>query len=119
MALYIVQFTHPGPEHTLSPIERKNGIKEWNSGSHKRKFMIAEGQIVLNNPAALSDRQKLMFWGEWEPTSQIIQTFRSGNPKILSIILSRLEQKSANLSLQFHNIIQTNIFFNFLTHSKI
>ena len=35
----IVHLTHPGKEHTLSSAEKKSGIKDWNFGGHRRKFM--------------------------------------------------------------------------------
>lgn len=66
----IVQFTHPGGEHSLTNQEKKNGIKQWNYGSHKRKFIKAIGQYVMED-GCLSARQDLLFWGEWEPTSKI------------------------------------------------
>ena len=66
----IVQFTHPGGEHAVSPKERANGVKEWNYGSHRRKFLKALGQYVMKD-GALSPKQDLLFWGEWEPTSRV------------------------------------------------
>ena len=66
----IIQFVHSGREHTLSPTEKKNGIKEWNCGSHRRKFMLAQGQYVQGN-STLSPVQDILFWGEWEPTSEV------------------------------------------------
>lgn len=66
----IVQFTHPGGEHAVSRKELTNGIKEWNYGPHRRKFMKAVGQYVMKD-GALSPKQDLLFWGEWEPTSKI------------------------------------------------
>ena len=67
----IVQFTHPGGEHSLTRKEKKDGIKRWNYGSHRRKFLKAEGQYVMED-GCLSVRQNLLFWGEWEPTSNIV-----------------------------------------------
>lgn len=68
--VYIVQFTHPGGEHAVNRKELANGVKEWNYGGHKRKFLKALGQYVLVN-GALSSKQDLLFWGEWEPTSMV------------------------------------------------
>lgn len=68
--VYIVQFTHPGGEHTLNRQEKKACIKEWNYGGHKRKFLKAVGQYVMDN-GTLSPKQDLLFWGEWEPTSKV------------------------------------------------
>lgn len=67
--VYIVQFAHPGAEHSIESQEKKTGIKEWNYGSHKRKFLKAFGQCVLKN-GSLTSSKDLLFWGEWEPTSK-------------------------------------------------
>lgn len=68
--IQIVQFTHPGGEHSLNKTEKKSGIKEWNYGKHKRKFLKSQGQYVLSS-GVLSSKQDLLFWGEWEPTSKV------------------------------------------------
>lgn len=68
--VYIVQFTHPGGEHTLNRQEEKNYIKEWNYGGHKRKFLKAVGQCVKED-GSLTPKKELLFWGEWEPTSKV------------------------------------------------
>ena len=73
--VYIIKFQHPGLQHTLNPTERRNNIKDWNTDAHKRKFLIAEGQYVLCDDT-LSDRQKLLFWGEWEPMSFIVRKYK-------------------------------------------
>lgn len=69
--LSVVQFTHQGKEHKLTPAEKKTIpiIMEWNTGPHRRKFMRAKGQTVVNNH--LSPTKDLLFWGEWEPYSQV------------------------------------------------
>ena len=64
-----VQFTHPGGEHTVSRKEKVTGIKEWNYGPHRRKYLKALGQYMTND-GSLSPKQELLFWGEWEPTSR-------------------------------------------------
>lgn len=68
----IAQFTHPGAEHHLSRIEKRDGIKTWNYGSHRRKFLKAVGQYVQTD-GTLSSKQDLLFWGEWEPTSEFYE----------------------------------------------
>jgi hypothetical protein len=68
--VYIVQFTHPGGEHTLNRQEKKGHIKEWNYGGHKRKFLKAVGQCVQED-GSLTSKKELLFWGEWEPTSMV------------------------------------------------
>ena len=66
--VYIVQFAHPGGEHTMCRREVKTSIKEWNYGNHRRKFLKALGQYVMKD-GSLSSQIELVFWGEWEPTS--------------------------------------------------
>ena len=66
--VYIVQFAHPGAEHSIGSQEKKTGIKEWNYGGHKRKFLKAFGQCVTKD-GSLTSPKELLFWGEWEPTS--------------------------------------------------
>lgn len=62
----IVQFTHPGLEHKP---DRVNGNhKSWNTGKHKRKFLLCEGEYVSENRL---NKSKLAFWGEWEPPSYV------------------------------------------------
>ncbi len=78
MAINIVQFTHPGGQHSLNRIERKNQLKEWNIGDHRRKFIIAKGQYV--DGGNLSSPQDLLFWGEWEPSSKIMACFNPSDP---------------------------------------
>ena len=73
MPITILQFTHPGGQYTLNRIEKKTNVKEWNIGNHHRKFMIAKGQYINNS--VLSSPQNLLFWGEWEPTSEILKCF--------------------------------------------
>lgn len=62
----IVQFTHPGSEH--KPDKKNGNIKSWNTGAHKRKFMMCNGEYVENNKAS---QAKLELWGEWEPPSYV------------------------------------------------
>jgi hypothetical protein len=64
--LSIVQFTHPGGEH--KPDKKNGNHKSWNTGAHRRKFMICQGKYVDNNKLS---NGKLMFWGEWEPPSRV------------------------------------------------
>ena len=62
----IIQFTHPGPEH--SPDQKRGNHKSWNKGKHKRKFLLSKGDFVVNNELKNGD---LIFWGEWEPPSMV------------------------------------------------
>ncbi len=75
-----VQFLHPGTEHT--PNKNDNFIS-WNTKEHKRKFIKNPGQYLENNCPKNSD---LVFWGEWEPQSEVLQRFNPRNstyPKYL------------------------------------
>ncbi len=68
--LYFVQFHHPGGEHEPD----LPGERSWNSGSHRRKFMQAKG-TYLTTPDAKPFQSDIVFWGEWEPPSLVLQTF--------------------------------------------
>lgn len=80
--LLFVQFPHPGSEHTLTPQQyagiRKGHkvIKEWNCGTHKRKFMKARG-IAMDGEYNKINETELYFWGEWEPTSYVTGLFHN------------------------------------------
>lgn len=63
----IIQFIHPGPEHSYDNYVIGRMHKDWNSGEHKRKFCEANGEYIgLDNK---NNTGKFMFWGEWEPPS--------------------------------------------------
>jgi hypothetical protein len=64
----IVQFTHPGPEH--GPDKKNGNHKSWNTGSHKRKFLLSNGEYVDKNELKNGE---LIFWGEWEPPSYVAE----------------------------------------------
>lgn len=68
----IVQFAHPGAEH--GPDHKGEKWKSWNTKSHRRKFLRAEGKHL--NAEGVEKREKLQFWGEWEPPS-IVGEFRN------------------------------------------
>ena len=70
--LCVIQFPHPSVESVPTRAKQKLNpiIKGWNKGSHKRKFMKAKGQIVGSNNQ-LTNKQDLLFWGEWEPASWV------------------------------------------------
>ena len=63
----IVQFTHPGSEH--GPDSIRGNHKSWNDGPHRRKFMRADGDYIAGNGRLGTG--KLLFWGEWEPPSDM------------------------------------------------
>lgn len=63
--LCFVQFIHPGGEHQPG----EDGIKQWNSGPHKRKFLKQRGRYLHDGRVHDGD---LMFWGEWEPESRLV-----------------------------------------------
>lgn len=79
--LLFVQFLHPGSEHT--PDRNSQHHINWNQNAHKRKFMKNPGIYLKNNRQITSD---LIFWGEWEPQSDVIQKFKAkkkGEPQYL------------------------------------
>lgn len=63
----IIQFIHPGPEHSFDNYVNGRMHKNWNSDQHKRKFCKANGEYIdLENK---NNKGQFMFWGEWEPPS--------------------------------------------------
>ncbi len=70
----IVQFTHPGGEH--KPDNENKNHRSWNMGTHQRKFMLVNGRYV--NKTGLQ-KDKLMFWGEWEPPSYVSRLETGGD----------------------------------------
>lgn len=64
----IVQFTHPGSEH--KPDSKNGNRKVWNTGNHKRKFLLSKGSYIDDNKLKVGD---LIFWGEWEPPSYVTE----------------------------------------------
>ena len=83
---YIVQFTHPGGEHTLSRPEKKTGIKQWNYGKHRRKFIATTG-ACLDHSGRLLTNQELLFWGEWEPTSKVTTIFATSGSGVMPTLV--------------------------------
>lgn len=74
----IIQFPHPGGEHGS-----KSEVMEWNTGEHKRKFLISKGTYILKEELKKSE---LIFWGEWEPPSRVEKLNTQNNqdnPKFL------------------------------------
>lgn len=68
----IIQFIHPGPEHSYDNCVSGIMHKDWNSEEHKRKFCKATGEYIgIDNR---NNKGKFMFWGEWEPPSFVDQT---------------------------------------------
>lgn len=65
-AAYIVQFPHPGAEH-----RPRGTIMPWNPGRHGRKYMVAEA--TYRDERATEHLGKVVFWGEWEASSRVLQ----------------------------------------------
>jgi hypothetical protein len=84
----IIYFFHPGKEHGYDKNCSQNGVllKDWNCGEHRRKFLLNEGSYIKNGKKY---KGKLLFWGEWEPPSEVkkLQSNSSQpeNPKYLHI----------------------------------
>lgn len=70
--LAFVQFPHPGGEH-----RPRGRVMDWNRGPHARKFLKATGEYVLDGQPRTGP---LVFWGEWEPQSQVVRQFPDGAP---------------------------------------
>ncbi len=79
-ALCVVQFIHPGGEHGPDP--ETPWLKRWNTGNHKRKFMRSSGRWLGDDRPRDGE---LLFWGEWEPPSEVetLQQWSPGYPKYL------------------------------------
>lgn len=63
--LCFVQFIHPGGEHGMD----EDGMKSWNTGAHRRKFILGPGASTTSDGHARAG--DLIFWGEWEPESRV------------------------------------------------
>lgn len=100
----IIQFPHPGGEHLVDKPSKKDGenIKSysknvsdivnsnempWNDAPlHRRKYLCVNGKYVINDCEKkwkLSGNAKLVFWGEWEPQSKIIEKSKGSSPRYL------------------------------------
>ncbi len=62
----MVQFPHPGPEHNPG-----SDYQPWNTGDHRRKFLCNPGRYVSGDGSLGAG--PLVFWGEWEPPSNVLQ----------------------------------------------
>jgi len=71
--LCFVQFLHPGGEHRPPP----GGVMPWNEGDHRRKFMRAHGTATDFRGTV---KDELVLWGEWEPQSRVVETYRDSKP---------------------------------------
>lgn len=102
MNVNTIQFLHPGEEHGVDDSVKK--IKYWNQGPHKRKFLKARGQYVTDDAhGTLSEQMPLLFWGEWEPNSHVVEEFSFAKklklwPHYLHEPYLPLSKKSAVLS---------------------
>jgi hypothetical protein len=61
---FFVQFPHPGGEHH-PPTDNM----AWNTGHHRRKFLIAPGRYLDGDDQM--GTADLVFWAEWEPPSRV------------------------------------------------
>ncbi|WP_437943754.1 hypothetical protein WMF27_02470 [Sorangium sp. So ce281] len=58
----LVQFMHPGRQ----PAHQGPGIKPWNTGEHRRSFLVAPGTFNASVSGHSESATRLSFWGEWE-----------------------------------------------------
>jgi hypothetical protein len=80
----IIQFIHPGPEHSFD--NNVNGLmhKNWNSDNHRRKFCHANGKYINVDNKNIDD--EFMFWSEWEAPSFVNLTNQNSPlPKYLHL----------------------------------
>lgn len=88
---YFVQFPHPRDEppargfiwvpvtqsrHHRDEAIPRGRVMPWNTGSHCRKFLISAGRYIDDRHDVRAG--ELLFWGEWEPPSDIVTTWRAG-----------------------------------------
>lgn len=59
----IIQFLHPGSEHSC------NTGSNWNMGAHRRKYLELSGKYLADLKSEPISAEKLYFWGEWEAQS--------------------------------------------------
>lgn len=69
-----VQFPHPGKEHNPGKAPRQ----PWNTGEHRRKFLRSDGRYVDGDGS--TDATPLVFWGEWEAPSYVIECWPTAAP---------------------------------------
>jgi len=76
----VVQFPHPGTEH--KPPEDQD-IMQWNTKSHRRKFLKAPGRLLGHDGDLI--QTDVVFWGEYEAASRVIQRWpvSGGRPTAL------------------------------------
>lgn len=70
---FFVQFPHPGGEHNPPTDDMP-----WNTGDHKRKFLVAPGRYT-DGDGRIRDAE-LVFWGEWEPPSRVKRRWPRSDP---------------------------------------
>ena len=83
----IVQFIHPGGEH--APDNAVKNYKSWNHREHKRKFLNSEG-LFLTKGISSPRKGNLVFWGEWEPPTDVIGPLFKPNRLYPSWLHSRI-----------------------------
>ena len=72
----IIQFIHPGGEHTFDSIVNNQKYKEWHTGDHRRKYSIGKGKYFSKNS---TQKGEMLFWCEWEPPSFVEKLPREFN----------------------------------------
>lgn len=69
---------HPSGEHRPA---RHAGVMPWNTGPHKRKYLVSEGTALVETDGPTSG--EFAFWGEWESESrfQTLPVGPAGSPR--------------------------------------
>lgn len=73
--VFVVQFPHPGIEHN----PKDATVMPWNIGPHARKFLRSPGRYVA--PDGSIREGTLVFWGEWEPPSRVVDRWAQDGRK--------------------------------------
>lgn len=72
----LVKFYHPGTEHCPGKNCKPVAHVGWNRGSHHRKFIQTSGSY-LDEKNKEKDSETLLFWGEWEPDTKLIECYKN------------------------------------------
>lgn len=64
----LVQFMHYGRQ----PDHKGPGVKPWNTGEHRRSFLVAPGAFKSSLSGPAESAPRLAFWGEWEAPAEVL-----------------------------------------------
>lgn len=70
----LVQFMHSGTQ----PAYKGPGVKPWNTGKHRRSFLVSPGSFNSSLFGPSESTGRLSFWGEWEAPAEAISLTAGG-----------------------------------------